>query len=35
LRDAEVDTIEARMLAALASELGIKRRDAGAAGSGE
>jgi phenylalanyl-tRNA synthetase beta chain len=33
LRDAEIDTIEARVLVALASELGIQRRDAGAAGS--
>lgn len=35
LRDAEVDAVEARMLAALASELGIQRRDAGAQGRGE
>jgi phenylalanyl-tRNA synthetase beta chain len=35
LRDAEIDTVEGRMLAALGSELGIQRRDAGAAGSGE
>jgi phenylalanyl-tRNA synthetase beta chain len=34
LRDVEIDAIEARMLTAL-SELGIRRRDAGAAGSGE
>jgi phenylalanyl-tRNA synthetase beta chain len=30
LRDPEIDTIEARMLTALATELGIQRRDAGA-----
>jgi phenylalanyl-tRNA synthetase beta chain len=35
LRDAEIDEVEARMLAALGSELGIQRRDGGAAGSGE
>jgi phenylalanyl-tRNA synthetase beta chain len=35
LRDAEIDAVEQRMLAALASELGIQRRTAGAAGSGE
>jgi phenylalanyl-tRNA synthetase beta chain len=35
LRDAEIDAVESRMLAALSSELGIQRRDAGAAGSGE
>jgi phenylalanyl-tRNA synthetase beta chain len=35
LRDTEVDAVEQRMLAALGSELGIQRRDAGAAGSGE
>jgi phenylalanyl-tRNA synthetase beta chain len=29
LRDGEIDAIEARMLAALAAELGIQRRDAG------
>ena len=29
LRDAEIDSIESRMLAALGSELGIHRRDAG------
>jgi phenylalanyl-tRNA synthetase beta chain len=34
LRDNEVDAVEARMLAALASELGIQRRDAGAPGGG-
>jgi phenylalanyl-tRNA synthetase beta subunit len=34
LRDAEVDAVETRMLAALGSELGIQRRDA-AASSGE
>jgi phenylalanyl-tRNA synthetase beta chain len=31
LRDLEIDAIEARMLAALAAELGIQRRDAGTA----
>jgi phenylalanyl-tRNA synthetase beta chain len=35
LRDVEVDEVEVRMLAALASELGIQRRDAGALGGGE
>jgi phenylalanyl-tRNA synthetase beta chain len=35
LRDAEVDSVEGRMVAALATELGIQRRDAGASGSGE
>ena len=35
LRDAEIDAVEQRMLAGLASELGIQRRTAGAAGSGE
>jgi phenylalanyl-tRNA synthetase beta chain len=35
LRDAEIDAVEQRMLATLGSELGIQRRDAGAAGSGE
>jgi phenylalanyl-tRNA synthetase beta chain len=34
LRDAEIDAVESRVLAALGSELGIQRRDA-AAGSGE
>jgi phenylalanyl-tRNA synthetase beta chain len=34
LRDTEVDAVEQRMLASLASELGIQRRDAGAAGRG-
>jgi phenylalanyl-tRNA synthetase beta chain len=34
LRDPEVDAIEARMLAALTTELGIRRRDAGARGGG-
>jgi phenylalanyl-tRNA synthetase beta chain len=32
LRDAEIDAIEARMLAALGGELGIQRRDAASAG---
>jgi phenylalanyl-tRNA synthetase beta chain len=31
LRDSEIDGVEARVLAALASELGIQRRDAGSA----
>jgi phenylalanyl-tRNA synthetase beta chain len=35
LRDAEVDAIEKKMLSGLAGELGIQRRDAGAAGSGD
>ena len=35
LRDAEVDETESRLLAALAAELGIRRRDAGAARGGE
>lgn len=35
LRDAEIDEIERRVLAALASELGIQRRDGSAPGSGE
>jgi phenylalanyl-tRNA synthetase beta chain len=35
LRDTEVDAIEQRMLAGLNSELGIQRRDAGAAGKGD
>jgi phenylalanyl-tRNA synthetase beta chain len=35
LRDAEVDAVEARMLAALTTELGIHRRDAGSRGVGE
>jgi phenylalanyl-tRNA synthetase beta chain len=35
LRDAEIDSVEAQIVAALASELGIQRRDAGARGSGE
>lgn len=35
LRDAEIDAVEGRMLAALGSELGIQRRVGGAAGSGE
>ena len=34
LRDSEVDAVEARVLAALAKELGIQRRDAGAPGVG-
>jgi phenylalanyl-tRNA synthetase beta chain len=34
LRDNEVDAVEARMLAALARELGIQRRDAGTQGGG-
>jgi phenylalanyl-tRNA synthetase beta chain len=35
LRDAEVDAVEKKMLSDLAGELGIQRRDAGAAGSGD
>jgi phenylalanyl-tRNA synthetase beta chain len=35
LRDTEIDAIETRMLAALASELGIQRRNAGSHGGGE
>jgi phenylalanyl-tRNA synthetase beta chain len=35
LRDSDVDAIEARMLATLSTELGIRRRDAGAPGRGE
>jgi phenylalanyl-tRNA synthetase beta chain len=35
LRDAEIDSMETRMLAALAAELGIQRREAGASGGGE
>jgi phenylalanyl-tRNA synthetase beta chain len=35
LRDAEVDAVEGRMLAALGSELGIQRREAGTLGGGE
>jgi phenylalanyl-tRNA synthetase beta chain len=35
LRDAEVDQTETRLLAALAEELGVRRRDAGAAPGGE
>ena len=35
LRDTEIDAIETRMLAALAAELGIQRREAGASGGGE
>jgi phenylalanyl-tRNA synthetase beta chain len=35
LRDAEVDQAEARILAALAEELGVRRRDAGPARGGE
>jgi len=35
LRDAEVDAVEQRMLAGLASELGIQRRDAGATSRGD
>ena len=35
LRDAEIDEVERRMLAALESELGIRRRDGGAPASGE
>ena len=34
LRDTEVEAVEARMLAALASELGIQRREATAPGGG-
>jgi phenylalanyl-tRNA synthetase beta chain len=35
LRDTEIDAIETRVLAALAGELGIQRRDAGSYGGGE
>jgi phenylalanyl-tRNA synthetase beta chain len=35
LRDSEIDSIEARMLAALSTELGTQRRQAGASGGGE
>jgi phenylalanyl-tRNA synthetase beta chain len=35
LRDSEVDSIEARMLATLSTELGIQRRTAGGPGGGE
>ena len=35
LRDAEVDQTETRLLAALAEELGVRRRDAGTARGGE
>lgn len=35
LRDAEVDAVEARMLAALSAELGIQRRDASSPAGGE
>jgi phenylalanyl-tRNA synthetase beta chain len=35
LRDAEVDAVEARMLAALSGELGIQRRDASSPAGGE
>ena len=35
LRDVEVDQAEARLLAALAEELQVRRRDAGAAHGGE
>jgi phenylalanyl-tRNA synthetase beta chain len=35
LRDAEIDEVERRLLEALASELGIQRRDGSATGSGE
>jgi phenylalanyl-tRNA synthetase beta chain len=35
LRDAEIDEVERRLLAALAGELGIQRRDGSASGSGE
>jgi phenylalanyl-tRNA synthetase beta chain len=35
LRDNEVDEVEKRVLAALESELGIQRRESGAAGGGE
>jgi phenylalanyl-tRNA synthetase beta chain len=35
LRDAEVDQVETRLLAALAEELGVRRRDAGGAREGE
>jgi phenylalanyl-tRNA synthetase beta chain len=35
LRDAEVDQAETRLLAALAEELGVRRRDAGTARGGE
>jgi phenylalanyl-tRNA synthetase beta chain len=34
LRDAEIDAVESRMLAALGSELGIQRRDGGSVSSG-
>jgi phenylalanyl-tRNA synthetase beta chain len=34
LRDSEIDAVEARLLEALARELGIQRRDAGAPGVG-
>jgi phenylalanyl-tRNA synthetase beta chain len=35
LRDSEIDEVERRLLAALASELGIQRRDGSASGSGD
>jgi phenylalanyl-tRNA synthetase beta chain len=35
LRDAEVDQAEARLLAAVAEELGVRRREAGAVRGGE
>jgi phenylalanyl-tRNA synthetase beta chain len=35
LRDSEIDSIETRLLAALAAERGVKRREAGASGGGE
>ena len=35
LRDAEVDAVETRLLAVLASELGVRRRDAGTSRAGE
>jgi phenylalanyl-tRNA synthetase beta chain len=35
LRDSEIDSIETRILAALAAEVGIQRRVAGAPGGGE
>jgi phenylalanyl-tRNA synthetase beta chain len=35
LRDTEIDEVERRLIAALAGELGIQRRDGSASGSGE
>jgi len=35
LRDAEVDAVETRLLAVLASDLGVRRRDAGTSRAGE